>query len=886
MTKRVVLAYSGGLDTSVAVRWIREEWGDEVDRVRGRRRPAQADGDEDTIRSARARRGRGRGRGHRRPRRVRRTTSSCPRCRPTRCTRASTRWCPRCRGPVIVEHLVASARRHGADAVGHGCTGKGNDQVRFEVSSRTLAPDLDVLAPGPGLGLHRAPTASTSPRSGTSRSRPRRRSCTRSTRTCGAARSSAACSRIRGRRAPEEPYTLTEQSADAPREPTRARRAASSRACPSSLDGEATAASSSSSARSAPLVGSYGWGRVDMVENRRVGIKSREVYECPASLALCSRTSDLEASRSSATSCARSSASRSASPSSIYDGLWHSPLMSAFDAFVDRHATARHRRGAAAARSRAVHAVGRRRRAASTTTTSRPTTPRTRSATRTPRASCGCGACRSRRGRAARARARRERRRAGETAPGVGKHALARALRRRPGRRAARVHRQPPVRPAARPRRPRGFARRTCTCSPASACSPSDERAVIDAALDRVERRARPTDVRVRPDRRRHPHRDRAPGHRDRRARPAPSSTPVGAATTRSPSTCGCSCAGRARRRSTRIHELQDVLLRRAEEAADVYLPGYTHLQRAQPVLLAHHLLAHFWALGPRRRPLARLRSSARRRLAARCGRARRVRACRSIPTSSPTSSGSRGAFENSLDAVSDRDFVAEALFVAALTQVHLSRLGEEIVLWSTRGVRLPAARRRVLHRFVDAAAEEEPRHRRARPRQGRPAHRPPHRLPRDAEGPAARVQPRPAGGQGAAVRRARHVRARRCSRWPGSSTTAEFVDDAHDGGGRRPDERGHRSRRAPRRARACRSARRTRSSAHSCASRSSAASRSTSSSSTEPHLGPDCLALLEPGRARAPPHDARAAPDPSRSRVSSTPPGTVSPTSRRGSTG
>src|SRR3954463_2695527 len=57
--------------------------------------------------------------------------------------------------PVIVEHLVAAARRHGADAVAHGCTGKGNDQVRFEVSTRALAPDLDVLAPARNWGLTR-----------------------------------------------------------------------------------------------------------------------------------------------------------------------------------------------------------------------------------------------------------------------------------------------------------------------------------------------------------------------------------------------------------------------------------------------------------------------------------------------------------------------------------------------------------------------------------------------------------------------------------------------------------------------------------------------------------------------------------------------------------
>jgi len=57
--------------------------------------------------------------------------------------------------PVIVRHLVAAAREFGADAIAHGCTGKGNDQVRFEVASRTLAPDLEVLAPVRGWGLTR-----------------------------------------------------------------------------------------------------------------------------------------------------------------------------------------------------------------------------------------------------------------------------------------------------------------------------------------------------------------------------------------------------------------------------------------------------------------------------------------------------------------------------------------------------------------------------------------------------------------------------------------------------------------------------------------------------------------------------------------------------------
>ena len=100
-------------------------------------------------------------------------------------------------------------------------------------------------------------------------------------------------------------------------------------------------------------------------------------------------------------------------------------------------------------------------------------------------------------------------------------------------------------------------------------------------------------------------------------------------------------------------------------------------------MLLAHHLLAHGWALA---RDVDRLlrRPTPPRRVAARRRRAGRfVAAARSRRRPRPTSA-SRRAFENSLDAVSDRDFVAEALFDLALLGVHLSRIGEEVVLWTT----------------------------------------------------------------------------------------------------------------------------------------------------------------------------------------------------------
>ena len=133
---------------------------------------------------------------------------------------------------------------------------------------------------------------------------------------------------------------------------------------------------------------------------------------------------------------------------------------------------------------------------------------------------------------------------------------------------------------------------------------------------------------------------------------------------------------------AVRIDALQRVLLQRAGESTEIAVPGYTHLQRAQPVLLAHHLLAHFWALA---RDVDRWHDCLDRADVSPLGAGALAGSSLPLDPASVASALEFGRpFENSLDAVSDRDFVAEALFVAALTQVHLSRLGEEIVLWST----------------------------------------------------------------------------------------------------------------------------------------------------------------------------------------------------------
>ena len=130
------------------------------------------------------------------------------------------------------------------------------------------------------------------------------------------------------------------------------------------------------------------------------------------------------------------------------------------------------------------------------------------------------------------------------------------------------------------------------------------------------------------------------------------------------------------------INELRGVLLDLASTAGDAYLPGYTHLQRAQPVLLAHHLLAHFWALG---RDLDRLCDAHRRVDVSPLGAGALAGTSLPIdPQATASDLGFAGTFVNSLDAVSDRDFVVEVVSDLALCAVHLSRLGEEIVLFTS----------------------------------------------------------------------------------------------------------------------------------------------------------------------------------------------------------
>src|SRR6185437_9510847 len=133
----------------------------------------------------------------------------------------------------------------------------------------------------------------------------------------------------------------------------------------------------------------------------------------------------------------------------------------------------------------------------------------------------------------------------------------------------------------------------------------------------------------------------------------------------------------------SRLAELQTALIAQAEVSGDLPAPGMTHLQHAQPVLFAHQLLAHVQAFT---RDVSRLRDWDSRASVSPLGAGALAGSSLPIdPRQFATELGFAAAAPNSMDAVADRDFAAEFCFAAALTGVHLSRLGEEIVLWSSQ---------------------------------------------------------------------------------------------------------------------------------------------------------------------------------------------------------
>lgn len=326
---RVVLAYSGGLDTSVAVKWITQEWGAEVvalavdvgqsaddDWETVRQRALAAGAVEAVVVDARSEF----------------ADDYClPALQANALYEGKYPLVSALSRPVIVKHLVAAARQFNADAVAHGCTGKGNDQVRFEVSSRALAPDLEVLAPVRVWGFTREDSIDYALRHEIPITVRKDNPYSIDENLWGRA---IECGVIEDPwvAPPSEPYALTADPSHAPTEPWELT-VAFEAGKPVSLDGEPMDLVSLIEAVS-KRVGSYGWGRLDMVENRRVGIKSREVYECPGSLALIMAHADLESITLERDLMREKARLEPRYAELVYDGLWFSPLRASLDAFM------------------------------------------------------------------------------------------------------------------------------------------------------------------------------------------------------------------------------------------------------------------------------------------------------------------------------------------------------------------------------------------------------------------------------------------------------------------------------------------------------------------------------------------------------------------------
>jgi len=325
MSKRVVLAYSGGLDTSVAVRWMIDELGYEVvcvcadvgqqgsDWEAVRRRALAAGAVECEVLDVREEFAR---------------DFVVPALRANALYEGRYPLVSALSRPVIVRHLVEAANRHGAGAVAHGCTGKGNDQVRFEVGVRSIAPHLDVLAPVRTWGMTREEAILYAYRHDIPITATKEKVYSIDDNLWGRA---IECGEMEDpwRKPPPGVWSMTDPTEREPREVE----VTFDEGTPLAIDGEQLGLVELIE-RLNGLVGSYGWGRIDMVENRRVGIKSRETYECPAALALILAHRDLESITLERDLAREKARLEPRYAELVYDGLWFSPLRAAFDAFV------------------------------------------------------------------------------------------------------------------------------------------------------------------------------------------------------------------------------------------------------------------------------------------------------------------------------------------------------------------------------------------------------------------------------------------------------------------------------------------------------------------------------------------------------------------------
>ncbi|UFT99745.1 argininosuccinate synthase [Radiobacillus kanasensis] len=329
MTKqKIVLAYSGGLDTSVAIRWLQDKYnydviavgldvgeGKDLEFVKNKALDVGA------IKSytvdAKA---------------LYANEYVLPALKANLLYEGKYPLVSALSRPLIAKVLVDIAEKEGAVAVAHGCTGKGNDQVRFDVAFTALNPELKIVAPVREWKMTRdeeiayaqengipVPVDLDNPYSVDQNLWGR-------SNECGILEDPWA-------EPPKEAYDLTVDPEDAPDQPQTVQ-ITFEKGKPVSIDG-----------KSLPLeelilelnsiAGKHGVGRIDHVENRLVGIKSREIYECPAALTLIAAHQELEALTLPREVAQFKPTIEQKLAQTVYDGLWYSPLTNALKSFIE-----------------------------------------------------------------------------------------------------------------------------------------------------------------------------------------------------------------------------------------------------------------------------------------------------------------------------------------------------------------------------------------------------------------------------------------------------------------------------------------------------------------------------------------------------------------------
>ena len=329
MTERVVLAYSGGLDTSVCIGWIAAQTGAEIVAVAA---DVGQDGEDMNV--------------------IRQRALDCGAvesivldlreefaedyCLPA--LKANALYMDRyplvsaLSRPIIVKHLVAAAREHGATMVGHGCTGKGNDQVRFEVGIGALAPDLKVLAPVRDSGMSRDKAIAFAEERHLPIDVNKRSPYSIDQNVWGRAVETGFLEDVWNGPI-EDIYSYTANPAT-PREPDEVLiEFVAGR--PVAIDGTPVTMLQAIEILNA-RAGGQGVGRLDMVEDRLVGIKSREIYEAPGAIALITAHQELENLTIERDLARFKRGVEQRWTELVYDGLWFSPLRVALDAFLEQ----------------------------------------------------------------------------------------------------------------------------------------------------------------------------------------------------------------------------------------------------------------------------------------------------------------------------------------------------------------------------------------------------------------------------------------------------------------------------------------------------------------------------------------------------------------------